>query len=348
MPVATGTAIAGGVAAAASAIGAGAAAVGGGSALAGAATLASAGAGVIGGLSNKGSSSSSTLNLAPASALEQQAAGNIAGDYGQLRGLVDAGPGASDVTAGVGSQRDLAGMLQQYQQSGGLPSGTDVTQAQGLAGGLFQGRRNALTAGFEDQRQQASQNAAVMGRNLNDPVLRNKLAQEQTRQSLQLEAEQGSLANQLALQQPDRRLGYAQSRANVLGGLASQAMSNRQALLGIGEGIQTNERNFRLQSAGKTSSATQEGSFAQGLAGGLAGLGAGLKGSAGAGGFGGNSATFNEGGSNLGSYFGGSNPFSGGGGAAGAAPSLGVGSSMALSPSNEPSLLGRGTVGGRR
>jgi hypothetical protein len=112
-----------------------------------------------------------------------------------------------------------------------------------------------------------------MGRSLNDPILAAKLAQEQTRQGAMLEANQGSFAQQFALAQPDRRLGYANQRANILGGLATQAMSNRQALAAMGEGILQREREFRLATANRsgTNTNTSGGGVAGGIGGALAG-----------------------------------------------------------------------------
>jgi hypothetical protein len=253
--------------------------------------------GVINGLSDKSTTTRSGINMAPASAMENAASAGMMQDYSAMRGMVDAGPGASDVTAGTNSARDLASMLGQYQQSGGMPGAQDITQANTAAGGLFQGQRMALKQNFMDQETQNAQNAAVMGRGMNDPVLRNKLMQEQTRQQMQLDANQGSLSQQLAMAMPGQRLGYATQKTNVLQGLASQAMSNRQALLAMGEGMQTNERNFRLQSGERYGEQTQKGSIGGAIAGGLAGLGAGLSAASG----------FQSGGSGGG---GGAQPFS--------------------------------------
>lgn len=214
------------------------------------------------------------VNVGAASGLENAASAGIGSDYNSLRGMVDAGPGSSDITAGTTASRDLAAMLDSYSKSGGLPGANDITSANNLAGGLFQGQRQALQQNFMDQQTAARQNAAISGRGLNDPVLQNKLAQEQTRQQMLLDANQGSLSQQLAMALPGQRLDYSAQKANVLQGLASQAMSNRQALLNIGEGIQTNERNFRLATADRSS--TQQGSVGGAISGGFAGLGSGL------------------------------------------------------------------------
>lgn len=233
--------------------------------------------GIFGGASDKKSTQTSGINVAPASGLENAATSGIGSDYGVMRDLVGNGPGVGDVQQGLGASRDLASMLDQYSKSGGVPGSADITQAQGLAGGLFQGQRMALKQNFMDQETSARQNAAISGRGLNDPVLRNKLAQEQTRQQMMLDANQGSLASQLAQSLPGQRLNFAGQRVNLLQGLASQAMSNRQALLSAGEGIQSNERNFRLQTGQRYGENVQVGSVGGAISGGLAGAGAGLQ-----------------------------------------------------------------------
>lgn len=237
-------------------------------------------AGAIGGAMDK--KTSSRLNVGAASGLEDAASSGISSDYDTMRRYADAGPGAGDISAGTGASRDLAAMLDQYSKSGGIPGAADITSAQNLAGGLFQGQRMALQQNFMDQETESARNAAISGRGANDPVLRNKLAQEKTRQQMLLDANQGSLSQQLAMQMPGQKLGYASQRANVLQGLASQAMSNRQALLSIGEGIQSNERNFRIATATKEN--TQHGGVGGAISGGLAGLGAGMSAVSGMGG----------------------------------------------------------------
>lgn len=276
MAIATGTALA----------------IAGGAALAG---------GIAGAMDKK---TSSRLNVGDASAMENAASGGISSDYNTLRGYADAGPGASDIAAGTGATRDLASLLEQFSKTGGIPGAGDITSARSLAGGLMQGQRMSLQQNFMDQETAANRNAAISGRGLNDPVLRNKLMQEQTRQQMMLDANEGSLSQQLALQMPGQKLGYASQRANVLQGLASQAMSNRQALLSMGEGIQSNERNFRIATATKEN--IQHGGVGGAISGGLAGAGAGMSAVSGMGGLpgmgGGGGAGAPGGGFSLGAF----------------------------------------------
>ena len=85
-----------------------------------------------------------------------------------------------------------------------------------------------------------------------------------------LQGRQGSAAQQLALQLPGQRLGFASQRANVLGQLGSQAFQNRSSLASLGNQITNSERNFRLQTATRFNNRTQEGSLGQGLLGAVA------------------------------------------------------------------------------
>jgi hypothetical protein len=216
--------------------------------------------------------------------------GEIQKQYGKLSDMVDAGPGQQDVTNSIGAGRDFADMLKRYSQQGGSdPTAQDISGANSLASQMFQGQRTAMGQAFSDQREQFARQAALMGRDASDPILAAKLAQEQTRQGSLLDANQGAWASQYALGQPDRRLGYAGQRVDMLSGLASQAMSNRQALLSVGSQLQAGERNWRLSTAQQYSnSKTESGGGLKGaLQGGLAGLGAGMGAAGGMGGGGG-------------------------------------------------------------
>lgn len=227
--------------------------------------------GAIGGAQGASQSQTVRRELAPASASETRGGELALQNLNDLQSLLAQGPGAQDVAAGAGAQRSLAELLQQLQQSGGLPGAQDVQAAQSFAGQVFQGQQNALTNAFEDQRVQASRAQARLGRGGFDPVLQNKLAQEQTRQSGQLAADQGAFAAQFAQQLPQQRLGFAQQLAGVRAGLASQAMANRQAVFNLGSQLQQQGQQFRLGSATTTSSQSQPGGFLGALTGGIAG-----------------------------------------------------------------------------
>src|SRR4051812_13648096 len=94
---------------------------------------ATAAAGAIAGASDKKSTSStntdmnntstSSVDAGSANANEQAATSAIGSNFSSLQGLINLGPGAQDVTNSTGASRDLATLLQQYQQTGGAPSG---------------------------------------------------------------------------------------------------------------------------------------------------------------------------------------------------------------------------------
>lgn len=220
-----------------------------------------------------GGGQQSSSSRGPGTQLENQAnaaQGGALSDFGQL---VNAGANAGDVSQGAQSQRDLAAMLQQYQQSGGVPNAEDIANANQYAANQFGQQRVGLQQSFEQQRQDAAANAALSGRSLNDPVLRNKLAQEQTRQEQMLGAQQNAFSSQFAMQQPDRRLGYAAQRSQALQGLASQALANRQALFSMGNQAASQQAGLRSQNT--SGGPDQLSRIGSGLAGGLAGFGQG-------------------------------------------------------------------------
>lgn len=223
--------------------------------------------------SNK--SSTSGINLSPASALQNQLGGSIQNDYNSLSSYINAGPGLSDVQGGYDSQKELAELLRQYSEGGYNPNGNDINTANSQASNLFRGQQVGLDQAFEQQSIDANRQAALMGRAGNDPILAAKLAQEKTRQQAQLSANQGSLAQQLAMNAPQQRLGYATDRTNIMSGLASQAMANRQALLSMGSNMQANERNYQLATSNKWGNESSGGGLGGMLTGAISGFGAG-------------------------------------------------------------------------
>jgi hypothetical protein len=203
--------------------------------------LGAAALGGLAGLLKDKSSAEYGVNLDPASELEKQGSGYLNQGASQLSQLLQMGPGSADVTAGYDAQKGLADLLKQMSQQGGTdPTQADITGSNDLAAKLFAARRTALQQNQADQLTDANRQAALMGRSMNDPILRAKLAQEQTRQTSLLDAEQQGWATQKAMSNPYERLNLTGQRANLLGGLASQALANRQALAALGEGIMNN------------------------------------------------------------------------------------------------------------
>lgn len=197
--------------------------------------------------------------------------------FNQLQALLSQGPGQAEVTAGLQSQNDLAALIQSTLAQGGLPNQTQVGQAQTFASQIFDPQRVALQQSFQDQDIAYQRLAARLGRSGADPVLRNKLAQEQTRQLSLLNSQQGAFAAEQAMSQPQRQLQLAEALAQVRGGLASQALQNRQTLLGLGNQLAASERQYRLSAVGRSSdtTTTSGGGLGGAISGGLAGIGIG-------------------------------------------------------------------------
>lgn len=235
-------------------------------------------AGLVGALAG-GQKDSSTQNytkiLAPESEFEKQggaAAGSALTDFSKL---INSGPGQQDVTAGTDASRSLAQMLQQFSQGGFMPNQQDYGYAQTMANSVFAPQRTALAQNFQDATMHGNRAAARMGRAGNDPILLNKLLQEHTRQQGMLDSEQTSYMAQRADQMPGQRLGYAQQYAQVQGGLASQALANRQALFAMGSQLRQNEQNFRIGSASTEATSSSGGGLGGMIKGALGGIGMG-------------------------------------------------------------------------
>ena len=258
---------------------------------------------VLGGIAGAAGSKQS-ISLPGNTALGRQAYGAARSGLSGLQGLIGQGPGARDVRSATGASRDLAAMLQQLSQTGGIPGMEDLATSQQFAGDVFRPQQVALQQSFKDQLTSANRQAAISGRDLNDPILRAQLAQQQTQQQALLGAEQGSFAAQFAQNLPLQRLGFAGQRADVLGQLSGQAMQNQMSLAGLGSNLLGQERNFRLAQATKTTG----GGLGGAISGALGGLGAGASLAGGLGG--------------LSSLFGGA--ASGGAAAAGAAGGAGA------------------------
>lgn len=245
------------------------------------------------------SSTTTKLNLAPESELEKQVKTASGSSFKELQDLIGQGAGQQDIEAALGSQRGLASLIEQLQASGGRPSQVQTQQAQSFAQDMFAPEEQAVRGGFAEQEQATSQLAARLGRQVNDPVLRAKLAQEQTRQLGQVGARRTAFAAEQAMNAPQRQLSLASTLADVRGGLASQALANRQTLFGLGQQALQAERQFRLGSA----SQTQTTSSSPGLLSAIGGIGAAVGGIA-------------KGVGAFGNLFGGADS-AGGGGAAG-------------------------------
>lgn len=202
------------------------------------------------------------------SPFEQQMLQGMGQSIQGFQNLISAGPGAQDVAAGVGATRDFASLLQNLQASGGVPGSADIMSGRNFASRLFAAREEQLRQSFEDQLIQANRAAAMSGRGQNDPILRARLAIDQTRQQNLLAAERMGAEAQYAEQALGRRVGFAGQRAEALMGLGNQAFANQQNLFGMQQGL------FGASLQTRRTQANPFGSFLQGALGGAsAGLG---------------------------------------------------------------------------
>lgn len=215
--------------------------------------------------------SSVSKNIASAGYQETTAGNTVFDMLNQLNQFNQAGPGKADIANAYGAQNDLASMLKQYSQGGYAPNQQDFSYAQQAMAPQYEALRQSQV----QQQQQFKQQAALSGRGPMDFAFQNKLGQNVMNQNLMLGAQQ----QQLAMQQPMQRLGFAQDYANLKQGLATQAMQNRLAIAGLGQQIQSAGQNYRLAAAGSTQSQSGQVGSQTGnmLTGAIAGLGTGAR-----------------------------------------------------------------------
>lgn len=211
--------------------------------------------------------------------------GNLTNLGNGLQNLANSGANASDVSNALSTNRNLAQMLSDYSANGGLPNSGDINNANNIASNLFASRQTSLNQSFNDQSVSASRLGAQLGRGGADPVLQAKLQTGFLRQQDTLNAQQQGTAQQIALQIPGQRIGYAQQGAGVTNQLANQAFTNQSNifqnqsyLYGLGNQLGSQARSYRLgtsQTYGNTNNSAG-GGWAGAISGALGGAGAGL------------------------------------------------------------------------
>lgn len=179
------------------------------------------------------------------------------GGLENLRNLLTRGGTAQiegDIDAARSAQLSLAQMLQQAQSG---PSSQNVVSAQNFANSIFAPQEQAMRQQFKQSETETSRLAARLGRQVDDPILRAKLAESQAVQMGQLGAQKGAFTAQTAQGFQNQALQMQNQLAQVRGGLATQALQNRQTLMGMGQSLLNQERQFRLNTATRTGNATQ-------------------------------------------------------------------------------------------
>jgi hypothetical protein len=242
--------------------------------------------GIAGSQKDKSSSSSrSGIDMIPESELEKYGGQLTNDNLKALEGMVNAGPGLDSIGASNRATEDLASMLGDFAKSGGAPSQQDWLNANEFAKNQFKPQEVGLNQLFEQEQMRANQMAAQMGRPVNDPYIQAQLAKQRMQSYDMLNAQKGAFIGQDARGSAMQRLGFTSQLADVRGSLASQAMANRQALLSLGQGVQSSERNWRLGTGTRWGNQeTESGGGLKGtLTGGLAGAGMMMGGMAGMG-----------------------------------------------------------------
>jgi len=204
--------------------------------------------------------------------------------FRMLEEFAAVGPGRPDVARAFQAQRELA-------ETVGRGPAVLLSRGQAVAERLFAPQRLALQQQFEQAGIETGRLSAQLGRQVDDPILRAKLAQAQGRQLGVLGAQQGAVALQLGQQFGQQQLTGQVGRAQILGGLGQQAFGTQQALLGLGSQLIQTERAFRLQQAGQTVTGVSGGGLKGAITGALGGAAGGLKLAQGFGGGGGISGT---------------------------------------------------------
>lgn len=227
-------------------------------------------------------SSTTTVNLRNMDELNRgqgkraELGGNLQEDQlKQLMALLGRGGQAQaegDIDAARAESMTLMDMLRGAQ---GGPSKQNILQGQKFAQQIFAPQQQALQQQFQQAETDTSRLAARLGRQVDDPILRAKLAQAQGQQVGQLQAQQGAFAAQSAQGFQTQALDLQNQLAGIRGGLATQALQNRQALMGMGQSLLSQERQFRLASAGQQTvgQQTNQGGFGDFLGATMAGAG---------------------------------------------------------------------------
>lgn len=210
--------------------------------------------------------------------LAQAARQSQMGQFGDLSQLLTQGgmeQASGDISAARAEQLNLAEMLRSAQ---GGPSEAQIARAQRFSQDIFAPQQEALRQQLDSAETETARLAARLGRPVDDPILRAKLASSQADQIANLQARQGAFTAQTAQNFQAQQLQRQSQLAGVRGGLATQALQNRQALMGMGQSLLQQERNFRLRAAGSTSTTNTSsgGGVAGAIGGALAGAGAGL------------------------------------------------------------------------
>lgn len=183
--------------------------------------------------------SSVDSNLSAAGQQDRTASNTALSDYQNLAN--------SQNTYTQNAPNQYAQMLQNYSQGGFLPNQTQIGAANQYAQQQFAPQQAALNNTFTQAGIDNNRQAASLGRSVNDPILAAKLAQYQGQQQQVLSGQQTAMGSQVAMGMPQQQLGFAQQ-------LSNQAFANKQNIFNLGQTALTNEQNWALANANRTTS----------------------------------------------------------------------------------------------
>ena len=223
--------------------------------------------GIAGLQGSKGQSTTSSATAAPESDLEKRAAAAQLKGFDQLEDIQRIqGRAASNASTAYGN------LLQQYSQSGGLPTQQDITQGQSFAQQMTAPQQAQIDLAMRQSTEAARQQAGLSGRGPTDFAMNTRLSGQRADLMNQLGAQQTAMGTQYAQQLSQNRLGFAGQFSDLQQGLATQAMQNRMAIMGLGSQIQQAGQNFRSNTATRTTSTPgQQGSLLSGITGAFTG-----------------------------------------------------------------------------
>jgi len=213
-----------------------------------------------------------SLSLPGASLFQQELGRQIQGDFLDIAQFASVGPGQADVEAGLQSQRDFAAILGQLGETGFQASAEDISASRRLGGTLFQPQQLALQQALAQAEIDTTRQAALLGREADDPILRAKLAQQRVTGSTQIAAQRAAFEEGELFRRPRERFGLQAQRVGVLQDLSQQAFANRQLVVSLGQSLLQGERGFQLGRAGQIQ--TSGGGTKGAIAGFFGGLGA--------------------------------------------------------------------------
>lgn len=218
---------------------------------------------IAGAQGTQGQSQTNRINTGAESELERLARLQQEQGFGDLNRIQ-----REDFGRANQASQSYGDLLKQYQQSGGAPSSSDLSQGRSFAEQALAPQQAQIDLAMRQSTEAAREQAGLTGRGPNDFALNTRLAAQRNDLMSQLGAQQSAMGLQFANQFSQNRLGYAGQFADLQQGLATQAMQNRIAIMGLGSQIQQAGQNFRVNTASRTASTPDRPG---GLMGGLTG-----------------------------------------------------------------------------